>query len=371
MARNAMQRLINSVIQKVKDGCSITPADAQVLLATDPSSQTELFRAIVDASRAKKFSVFGGRVCPIVPIYVSSICQEHCLYCNYRAENKDKEIERLRLTDDELAQELHFLVDKGFRVIELVYATDPLISLADTARHIQITKEVLAEYGGGVVGINARPFSVADYELLKRAGLEFVVLWQETFDKERYRELHPGKTEKSDFDFRFHAHERMLDAGIRHIGLGVLSGLSDWRKDWLSLIERVYYLSYAYKGRLGNVILGIPRLKPAAGAEVKVTTTTPNSDELLLALSVFNLCFPKALPFVNTREPWDLCVQMARGGGTLFTFNCKTIPGGYALARRGYQFPTYDFDYEEYSSILQSQGLIPVSNWDYWQTERD
>jgi 2-iminoacetate synthase len=366
-----VKREIRYVIEKLEQNRVLTPEDACVLLGIDPSRDVELFGQVVAASRRAKSAIFGGKVCPIAPLYVSSICQENCLYCNYRAGNKDKEIERLRLTDEELEREVEFLAGEGIRVIELVYATDPFIDLRKMATHVRKTKEVLARYGGGSVGLNARPLTTDEYRELKKAGLEFVVLWQETFDRERYRELHPGDTEKSDFDYRFYAHERMLEAGIRHIGLGILSGLADWRWDWLELIKRVDVLTRRYEKALGRVILGIPRLKVAAGAEFKASVWTPSDECLLLALAVFNLCFPKALPFVNTRESVDLCVEMAKGGGTLFTFNCTTIPGGYTLGRRGYQFPTYSFSFKEYSSKLQSHGIFPVPNWDCWAAERN
>jgi len=356
---------IKDVLERVKDKHRLSPEEAKYLLSLNPLEDKEIYYKTIDASTVTKNSLFNSNIFAIAPLYVTSICQEHCVYCNYRAENKDKEIQRVRLSNEELAMEVDFLAKKGLRVIELVYATDPFITINDVSNHIKITIDVLSNHGGGIVGINSRPYSVEDYRKLKDAGLDFVVLWQETYDKTSYKELHAGNKEKTDFYYRLNSPNRMIEAGIENIGLGVLSGLSNWRKDWYMLMSHVSYLLQEYKDKIKTVILGIPRLKPAAGALLKETPFIPDDREYLLAISLFNLFLPTALPFVNTRESWDMCVEIAKGGGTLFTFDCKTIPGGYALGRHGYQFPTYDFDVNKHVEKLNKVNLNPIFDWNF------
>ena len=197
--------------------------------------------------------------------------------------------------------------------------------------------------------------------MLRSAGLAFAVLWQETYDRTRYRELHPGSTKKTKFEYRLEAYERMLAAGICKLGMGVLSGLADWKKDWAMLMEHESYLYRAYG--VGAGILGVPRLKSAAGAVLQTTSFIPTRQEFLVALAIHNLFSPGTVAFVNTREDWNLCVDMARGGGCLFTFNCSTIPGGYSLGRRGYQFPTDTYDAPVFAAELKKLGLKPVFDW--------
>ncbi len=343
----------------------ISLKEAGVLLNVSPSLSNKEYQKILQHSRSMKRGIFHGKIYPIVPLYVTSICQEHCVYCNYRMENRDKQIQRVRLSNEELTKEVEFLAKKGLKVIELVYSTDPLLTVSDACKHIKITQDVLSNFGGGMVGINARPYSVEDYRALKESGLNFAVLWQETYDKDRYKELHPGSAEKTDFCFRLGAHERMIQAGIENIGLGVLSGLSDWRKDWQMLMNHVNSLLQKYEDKIGTIILGIPRLKPAIGATLKETPFIPDDKEYLLAISVFNMFLPTALPFVNTRESWNICLEIARGGGTLFTFDCRTIPGGYALGCTGYQFPTNDFSIYKYARELNKYELNPVFDWKF------
>jgi 2-iminoacetate synthase len=322
----------------------------------------EFDRAILERSAAIKQRLFHHQIFGVVPIYVTSVCAEHCLYCNYRAGNKRSEIERVRLSDDELMREVKFLVhEKGLRALELVYATDPHLRADVMCRQVGLVREYLERHGGGMVGINAEALDEAEYRALRDAGLAFAVLWQETYDKSRYRELHPGNSKKTHFEYRVEAYERMLAAGIRNIGMGVLSGLSDWRSDWTALMQHEAYLRRSYG--IEVAILGVPRLKPASGAILQSSRFVPTRREFLAILAIHNLFSPSTLAFVNTREDWDLCLEMARGGGCMYTFNCSTIPGGYSLGHRGYQFPTATFDVTVFAEKAERAGLKPVFNW--------
>lgn len=324
----------------------------------------DIDHVLLDASKNVKASIYNHAVYAISPLYVTSFCKEHCLYCNYRAGNKSADVTRIRLTETQLQAEIEFLVfQKGFRVIELVYSSDPHISLDTICRHIELAHSVLNTVGGGVVGLNSEPLEVSGYQRLLQAGLNFAVVWQETYDKKRYELLHPGKTTKSNFEYRLNAFDRMLKAGLQNFGMGVLSGLANWRSDWYMLMQHEHYLVENY-GQ-APAIIGMPRLKPAKGAEFKFSTTTPSDLQFRLALAIHNLYSPNTFAFVNTRENFDLCLDLAQGGGCLFTLNCSTVPGGYLLGTSGYQFPTKTFDSLEYAPLLCEHGLDPVFAWNF------
>ena len=322
----------------------------------------ELDTAIITGATAAKLRLFGGKVYPIVPLYVTSICSEHCTYCNFRAENRGVAIERVRLSDSELTAETQYLIEeKGFRTIELVYATDPRVRVDSMSRQVTLVRSLLDRAGGGVVGINCEALDEDEYRRLADAGLDFVVLWQETYDRRRYLEVHPGTTKKTRFEYRLDAFERMIAAGIRRFGMGVLSGLSDWRMDWAMLFQHETYLRDRYG--VAASILGTPRMRQAAGAPLQDDSRIPTTGQFLSTVALHNLVFPETLAFVSTRENWETCLRMAAGGGSLFTLNCSTIPGGYFLGHRGYQFPTETFDAPIYSSQLREAGLEPVFHW--------
>lgn len=320
------------------------------------------WRSLRDNAADGKAARFHGAVYPVAPLYVSSICAEQCRYCNYRGGNHGVDVVRRRLTDHELTAEAEWLADaKGLRCIELVYASDPQMRPEIIARHVKIVRRILDARGGGVVGLSAEPAEAAEYALLKRSGLDFAVVWMETYDRDRWPKLHPGRTRKADLPWRLDAYDRMIAGGLKSFGMGVLSGLGAWRRDWAMLLHHEAYLLNRYG--VGAAILGIPRLKPAPGAPIQETPDTPTDDELALAVAVHNLFSPGTLPFVSTREDWDLCVKLAAGGGCLFTFNCSTIPGGYTLESSGRQFPSHSFDVGAYAGRLPALGLTPQFAW--------
>ena len=322
----------------------------------------ETDQAIIARSAEVKSSLYGGRVFVIVPIYVTSICEEQCAYCNFRGGNRGIEVERRRLTDDELEREATYLVEeKGLKVLELVYSTDPQMRVDTMCRHVELLRRVLDRHGGGLVGLSAEALEESDYRRLVNAGLCWSVLWQETYDKPRYAALHPGKTRKANFEYRLDAYERMLAAGVEHVGIGVLSGLADWRRDWATLMLHEQYLQQCC-GR-GATILGTPRLKLAPGALLKASPYTPSRQEFLATVALHNIFSPATAAFVSTREDWDICVELARGGGCLFTLNCSTTPGGYSLPHCGCQFTSHSYDAPIYSTKLKSEGLDPAFNW--------
>lgn len=340
----------------------VAPDCAPFLWSEGFGSGGELDCALLARSAEAKTAHYGGRLFIIVPIYVTSICQEQCVYCNFRGGNKGVEVQRRRLTDDELQREATYLVEeKGQRVLELVYASDPQMQVDAMCRHVELLQRVLERHGGGLVGISAEALEESEYRRLMDAGLCWSVLWQETYDRDRYAELHPGRTKKSKFEYRLNAYERMLAAGVEHVGIGVLTGLSDWKRDWAMLMLHEQYLQEQC-GR-GATILGTPRLKLAPGALMKEAPYTVTRQEFLATLALHNLFAPTTAAFVSTREDWDLCVEMATGGGCLFTLNCSTTPGGYSLPHCGCQFTTQSYDAPVYAAKLRSQGLEPVFQW--------
>ena len=144
--------LINELLNNISAGHQLTIREAEELLKVDPQEEN-VVTAIIRLSQRIKADLFNGKIFSIVPLYVTSICQEHLTDCNFRAENKYNEIERLRLSEEELKKEIRFLADQGLRVIELVYATDPFYKVSHVVEHIKLTHKILAEYSGGMVGI--------------------------------------------------------------------------------------------------------------------------------------------------------------------------------------------------------------------------
>jgi len=345
----------------LEGGLSGNPGAARMLWAADRSSGT-LDLLLLARATTRRQARHASRLYSVVPLYVTSYCMESCHYCSFRANNPEMKNARHRLSDSELLREAAYLMDeKGFRVIELVYAEDPETRVDAMVRQVSLVRRLLDQRGGGMVGLNAESLETGDYRRLAAAGVTFAVLWQETYDRDRYAELHPTRAKKSWFDYRLDTWERMLAGGIRHVGLGVLSGLADWRRDWAMLMQHEAHI--ARNCGVGAAILGLPRLKPAPGAPLTASAETPTDQELLRAVAVHTLFAPGTRPFVSTREPWELMVKLASGGGCLFTLNCSTTPGGYTGAPEHGQFPVHSYDAPVYGPRLLELGFRPEFQW--------
>lgn len=349
----------------------MTPAEFQDLWQRAPIAPLDhpafgsggpLDAEILARSRHLKSSLFDGAVQAIAPLYVSSICKERCTYCNYRAGSHDPSLRRTRLSLDELRAEIEFLVDaRPLRAVELVYASDPQLTTDDLCRHVELARTILEKHGASTVGLSAEPVSVAGYRRLRDAGLTFSVVWMETYDPERYAAHHPGPHIKSDFFYRLESFERMIEAGLDGVGYGVLGGLGPWRRDWSMLILHQQWLR-SRCGR-GPGILGVPRLKHAPGSVFQQLGDAPNDAQFRSLVALHNSLFPTVRPFVSTREDFEMCLQLASGGGCLFTFNCSTVPGGYTLPNRGAQFSTGDYDALHFEARVRAAGHSILWDW--------
>ncbi|MBM4387896.1 MAG: hypothetical protein FJ088_09180 [Deltaproteobacteria bacterium] len=353
-----------TAVKKVSEMESLEGRDLWALVNIAPINEEELFREVLKASARVKRGIFSGRVFPIAPLYVSSYCVEHCVYCNYRVENRDTDVLRVRLDRHGLEDEVAYLLEKGYSAIELVYATDTALSPSDIGGHLSMTRKFIEDKNlSGVAALNSQAFTTDGYREIAASGVDFVALWQETYSGESYRRLHPNGNSKKDFSFRADAPERMIEGGVREIGMGILFGLAPANEDFFTLLMHERYLIENYGKKCA--VLGIPRLKPARGALLKEAPHPVSDDELKLMVAIHNVVFPRTLPFINTRETFDLCRELAAGGGALFTFDCSTIPGGYSRNKSGYQFPTGNYPIEKYRGFLEKDGMNLRMDWDF------
>jgi 2-iminoacetate synthase len=276
----------------------------------------------------------------IIPEYLTSFCQNDCLYCGYRKSNALAE--RVHLTLDHYERELDLILSWGYRQIELVLADDPDFQADELAEYVSLTRRKLAERGGGLVVLNAPAYEEADYRRLRAAGLDWLALWQETYHRPHFERWHFEGSPKRQYEFRLDVWDRAIAAGFTRIGLGVLFGLYDWRFDVLALVEHANYLQRAYG--IEPHVIGIPRLKPARGvlASQKTSRFSVSDEDYRLAVSVYHLAVPRARLFFNTREPYEFNLSMI-SRGDLFTVDCETLPGAYLRGRLPGQFATHAY----------------------------
>jgi 2-iminoacetate synthase len=329
----------------------LSTEDAASLLAwgRDPARRAE----IEAAAREVRRRVAGTTVEFIIPVYLTSFCQNDCLYCGYRKSNSLAE--RIRLSLDDFERQLDLILSWGHRQIELVLSDDPEFGPPMLARYLQLTRRKLEEVGGGVIAACAPVYEVADYALLRESGLEWAVEWQETYHRPHFERWHFPGSPKRFYESRLDLWDRTIAAGLPRIGLGVLLGLYDWRFDGLAVVEHGNYLRRTYQ--LEPHAIGIPRLKPARGvlASQKPSRFTVSDADYRFLVSVYHLVFPRSRLFFNTRENYDFNLSMV-AGGDLFTVDCETLPGGYLRTHPPGQFSThyYPSRWEVVRALVQS-----------------
>jgi 2-iminoacetate synthase len=344
---------IEAIVQKAEARGGLETEDAASLLAwgRDLDRRGEIQAA---ASQFRQ-RIAGDTLEFIIPEYLTSFCQNDCLYCGYRKSNPLAE--RIRLSLAEYERELDLILSWGHRQIELVLAEDEEFGPDRLAAYVELTKRKLEALGGGRVALNAPPYEEENYRRLRAAGLDWVALWQETYDQPHFDRWHYPGSPKRHYEFRLDIWDRAIAAGFTRVALGVLFGLYDWRYDVLALIEHGNYLRRTYG--IQPHALGIPRMKPARGvlASQKPSRFRVADKDYQLAVSIYHLAFPRARLFFNTRETYEFNLGMV-AGGDLFTVDCVTLPGAYL---RGYlpgQFATYSYPpRREVLATLEQRGF--------------
>ncbi|MGO8736207.1 MAG: hemerythrin domain-containing protein [Terriglobia bacterium] len=291
----------------------------------------------------------------IIPVYLTSFCQNECLYCGYRKSNPIAERVRLGLEDFE--KQLDLILSWGHRQIELVLSDDPEFGPETVARYVASTRRKLEARGGGVVALCSPVYQHEDYVRLRDAGLDWVVEWQETYHQPHFDRWHFPGSPKRNFESRLDLWDRVVAAGITKIGMGVLLGLYEFRYDALAVIEHGNYLRRTYG--IEPHALGIPRLKPARGvlASQKSNRFTVSDDDFRLVVGVYHMAFPTSRLFFNTRESYELNISLV-AAGDLFTVDCETLPGAYLRQHLPGQFSTHDYPpRREVRATLERRGL--------------
>lgn len=298
---------------------------------------------------------FGKTIQLYAPLYLSNECIDICRYCGFSLENK---IPRKTLSVEEVLKEAGFLIGEGFRHLLLVSGEHPAhVSVDYLEEVVRRLKPCLAS-----LSIEVAPFKEADYRRLIEAGLDGVVIYQETYDREVYASFHLAGPKKS-YEKRLAAPEEAAKAGIPKLGIGILLGLSDWRRDAEALITHVKDLRRRYWQT--EFTVSLPRLRPSAS---DFTPPYPVSDEEFVELVVtLRLTLPEVGIVLSTRESPELRDQLIGLGITQMSAGSKTEPGGYLNPKKELE----QFEIEDHRSVsevvkaIEEKGYEPV--WKDWE----
>lgn len=319
----------------------------------------ELFNYVINAANRLKEMVFGNKIKIYVPLYITNICANNCIYCGFRKDNKS--LKRKLLSLDEFKKEVEYILNIGHRNIEIVSAYHSELNGRKLSKYIEIVSEELAKHGNGSVILMTEPMDVDDYILLKASGLQEVYNWQETYNKERYFQVHPVRTHKHDYNYRISVYERAIYAGIERVGMGILFGLYNWEYDVLALMSHATWFKKEFG--LPPYAFGIPRFKKAKGALIEKPYTKITNKMYRLSVAVYRLAFPYTYTYMNTRENMNLIIELCKGGGSEVNTEASTVPGGYTgQFENGEQFFHYSYDNRKAFMLFKKHGLEPCFN---------
>ena len=263
---------------------------------------------------------FGKVIRLFAPLYLSNECINNCQYCGF---SRDNPILRVTLSVDEVLREARALREQGFRNLLLVAGEHPkFVSNGYLAACVRALRD---EMPG--ISLEVGPMETDEYRPIAEAGAEGLVVYQETYDRAVYAEMHTAGP-KRNFDWRLETPERAYAAGFRRLGLGALYGLADWRLEALSVAAHAeYLLRQCWKAQL---TISLPRLRPCAGEFQPLTHLSDR--ELVQLVSAFRLFLPDAGLVLSTREPAALRDGLIPLGITLISAGSHTEPGGYTGA---------------------------------------
>jgi len=339
---------VQAVLRKAN--CSL--ADLSVLLS--PAAE-QFLPQMAARSREITSQRFGCISQIFAPLYLSNFCINRCAYCGFAANNS---IPRRKLSIKEAVQEAEILEQRGFQHILLVTGEAPGKAGVDYLE--EISRNLRDKFAA--LSIEVQPLEQEEYARLFKAGITAVAVYQETYDRQVYKQVHlAGK--KCDYDFRLATPARAAAAGMREIGIGALLGLADWRCEGMALAMHLAWLRKNFWQT--NYTVSFPRLRPAAGSfEPLVDVKEKNLSQLIFGLRIFD---PDVGLILSTREKARYRDGMLGLGPTRYSAGSCTAPGGYSSdEHEGEQFSVGDHrSISEVCSMITAKGFDPVcKDWD-------
>ncbi|PLY03110.1 MAG: 2-iminoacetate synthase ThiH [Desulfuromonas sp.] len=330
----------------------LTMEDFKALLA--PAAEDHLEAMAARAHRITE-QRFGKTILLYAPLYISNECTNGCLYCGFNASNQ---VPRRTLTLDEIERDARILHEQGFRHILLVTGEHP--GKVDNDLLASVAERIKPLFSS--ISIEVYPMEEKGYRQMVAAGVDGLTIYQETYDRDLYAELHPfGK--KRDYDFRLLTPERGGAAGLRRIGIGFLQGLGNFRTEAFftglhaSWLARHYWRS--------QISISFPRMRPAEGS---MPPPNPVSDKNLVQLiCAMRLLMHDSGLVLSTRESAELRNNLLPLGITQMSAGSCTAPGGYAEDDQSTQQFAIDDDRtpSEIEQLLRERGYDPVwKDWD-------
>ena len=344
------KELVCSLIERARDCKGLTHREAALLLECEDK---ELIARMFSVAKEIKQKFYGNRIVMFAPLYLSNYCINGCVYCPYHAKNKH--IRRKKLTQEEIRQEVIALQDMGHKRLALETGEDPKNNPIEYVLESIKTIYDIKHKNGAIrrVNVNIAATTVENYRKLKEAGIGTYILFQETYNKESYENLHPTGP-KSDYAYHTEAMDRAMEAGIDDVGCGVLFGLNMYKYDFVGLLMHAEHLEARFG--VGPHTISVPRICPADDIDTKDFSDAVPDELFEKIVAVIRIAVPYTGMIISTRESpkcrekvLDLGISQISGGS-------RTSVGGYVEEEK----------IEENSSqfdVSDRRTLDQVVNW--------
>lgn len=315
--------LIDSIIEKAKKRKGLNHREASVLLAcTNEEKNQEIYKL---AEQIKK-DFYGNRIVMFAPLYLSNYCVNGCTYCPYHLKNKH--ITRKQLSQEEIRREVTALQDMGHKRLALEAGEDPVRNTMEYYLESIKTIYSIKNKNGAIrrVNINIAATTVDNYRLLKEAGIGTYILFQETYHKESYLQLHPTGP-KHNYDYHTEAMDRAMEGGIDDVGIGVLFGLDKYRYEFAGLLMHAEHLEAAFG--VGPHTISVPRLRHADDIDADAFDNGIDDDTFAKIVACIRIAVPYTGMIISTRESKQCRERVLHLGVSQISGGSRTSVGGY------------------------------------------
>lgn len=298
-------------------------------------------------AQTKTKTHFGNAISLFTPLYLSNHCESKCVYCGFQ---KGNAIARARLNEAEIHAEMSAIAKMGLREILLLTGEGrEHASVEYIAKACAIARQYFK-----VVGVEVYVMNVGEYELLHEAGCDFVTIYQETYNPQKYEQIHTFG-EKRVFPYRFNAQERALKAGMRGVGFGALLGIDDFRKDALATALHAHFLQQIYPH--AELSLSAPRLRPILGNR-KISPREVTQSRLLQVMCAYRLFLPFANITISTREDANFRDNAIKIAATKISAGVSVGVGERAGTKKGDE----QFEISDSRSVSEVMSAIKRAN---------
>lgn len=336
-------------VKRALDKDSLSPEDFAALLspAAFPFLEQMAQRAQMETRKH-----FGNSVYLFTPLYIANYCENYCVYCGFNCHNK---IHRAKLNYEEIEREMQAIAKSGLEEILILTGESPKMS---NVEYIGEACKIAKKYFK-VIGLEVYPMDSKDYKYLHECGADFVTVFQETYNSDKYSTLHLGGRKRV-FPYRFNAQERALMGGIRGVGFAALLGLDDFRKDAFATGMHAYLIQRKYPH--AEIAFSCPRLRPIINND-KINPKDVHEPQLLQIICAYRIFMPFASITISSRENANFRNNIINIAATKISAGVDVGIGGHGDEKQkgDEQFEIDDGrTVDEIYKAIKDKGLQPV-----------